>query len=92
MGICPRCGSWVDEGEPYCPECCYDGSEDSNYPNVIEVNGFEYDISDVEDALEELGYDLEDFENGLVDKDELEELLDTQFLMALKHEWMLFVS
>lgn len=28
MAICPRCGSWVDEGESYCPSCGYDGSDD----------------------------------------------------------------
>lgn len=78
MGICPRCGSWIDEGEPYCPECCYDGSG-SNSPfgsDVVEINGTEYDMSDVEDALDELGYDLDDLEEGLVDEDELEEILD----------------
>lgn len=83
MGICPRCGSWVDEGEPYCPECCHGGG--SGYhsvrlrhtgDNLMEVNGSLYDIDDVEDALEELGYDMDDFESGLVDEDELEELLD----------------
>ena len=26
--ICPRCGSWIDAGEPYCPDCGYDGSDD----------------------------------------------------------------
>ena len=28
--ICPRCGSWIDEGEPYCPDCGYDGSDDDD--------------------------------------------------------------
>ena len=80
MGICPRCGSWVDEGEPYCPECCYGGNKRSEVENTrdgfINVNGYLYDADDVEDALEELGYDLDDFESGSVDEDELEELLD----------------
>lgn len=83
MGICQRCGSWVDEGEPYCPECCYDGSDSnarsvqtSQGREVIEVNGFDYDLEDVEDALDNLGYDLDDFERGLVDEDELEEELE----------------
>ena len=79
MGICPRCGSWVDEGEPYCPECCYDGSGSSSIYNnseMIEINGIEYPIEDVEDALDEMGYDMDDFESGLVDEDELEEILD----------------
>lgn len=83
MGICPRCGSWVDEGEPYCPECCYGGSNGHKAEDVkrtrddfIHVNGYLYDADDVEDALDELGYDMDDFESGLVDEDELEELLD----------------
>lgn len=28
--ICPRCGPWIDEGEPYCPNCGYDGSDDED--------------------------------------------------------------
>ncbi len=28
--ICPRCGSWIDLGEPCCPECGYDGSDDDD--------------------------------------------------------------
>ena len=53
MGICPRCGSWVDEGEPYCSDCSYVfGSSDSqDNADMIEMNGFEYDIGDVEEAL-----------------------------------------
>lgn len=82
MGICPRCGSWVDEGEPYCPECCYDGSDEgtnleiSENLGVVTINGSEYDIDDVEEALEELGYDLDDLKLGLVDEYELEEILE----------------
>ena len=26
--ICPRCGSWIDEGEPYCPGCSWDGDDE----------------------------------------------------------------
>lgn len=60
MGICPRCGSWVDEGEPYCPECCYDGNSSrfdspSSLPDVIEINCHDYDREDVEEALDILG-------------------------------------
>ncbi|MDO5860171.1 zinc-ribbon domain-containing protein [Methanobrevibacter sp.] len=22
--VCPVCGSWVEEGEEYCPNCGYD--------------------------------------------------------------------
>ena len=83
MGICPRCGSWVDEGEPYCPDCCYDSSEstgrtreDIHGEKVIEVNGTEYNAQDVEDALYEMDCDLSDLENGYVDEDELERILE----------------
>lgn len=83
MGICPRCGSWVDEGEPYCPDCCYDSSATTGKTrinihgeNVIEVNGTEYDAEDVEDALSEMGCDLSDLEDGNVDEDELEMILE----------------
>lgn len=85
MGICPRCGSWVDEGEPYCPDCCYDGSESGSTSKtrvnihgekVIEVNGTEYDAGDVEEALSEMGYDLSNLEDGSVDEDELEDILE----------------
>lgn len=72
MGICPRCGSWVDEGEPYCPECGYDGNDDSD---VIEVNGTDYDVNDVEDALNQMGHDLDDLKCGFVDEYKLEEIL-----------------
>lgn len=80
MGICPRCGSWVDEGEPYCPDCCYGAGPSSAgdivaQPDRIEVNGFDYDRRDVERALEELGYDFDDFEAGDVDEYELERKL-----------------
>lgn len=81
MGICPRCGSWIDAGEPYCPDCSYiinDSSSDEEFSDdgVISINGFEYDVDDVVDALDELGYDLDDLKSGLVDEDELEEILD----------------
>lgn len=80
MGICPRCGSWVDEGEPYCPECCYDGDDGNGISdtdsNKIVINGYEYDIEDVEDALDAMGHDLDDLKMGFVDEYELEEILD----------------
>ena len=83
MGICPRCGSWFDEGEPYCPECCYGGSGSNSrirvnihLEKVIEVNGCEYYAEDVEDALSEMGYDLSDLEDGNVDEYELERILE----------------
>ncbi len=79
MGICPRCGSWVDEGEPYCPECCYDGSGETDDVNsdsdMITVNGYDYKKRDVEYALDELRYDFDDLKSGFVDEDELEEIL-----------------
>lgn len=77
MGICPQCGSFVDEGEPYCPYCSYyPSSTDSDEDNLIEIDGREYDRDKVEDALRDNGYDLDDLENGLIDEDELEEILD----------------
>ncbi|MBQ2653406.1 MAG: hypothetical protein IJF83_07615 [Methanobrevibacter sp.] len=80
MGICPRCGSWVDEGEPYCSDCSYvfDSSDSGDIydSNVVRINGFEYDINDVEEALYRLGYDLDDLQHGFVDEDELEEILE----------------
>ena len=72
MGICPRCGSWVDAGEPYCPDCCYDGSGGTDKVNSV----YDSDKRDVEDALDELGYDFDDLESGFVDEDELEEILE----------------
>jgi uncharacterized protein YpuA (DUF1002 family) len=82
MGICPRCGSWVDEGEPYCPECLYDSSSTRSETisfgirfEEISVNGHDYRRDDVEEALDILGYDMDDFDRGLVDEDELEEVL-----------------
>lgn len=83
MGICPRCGSWVDEGEPYCSDCSYvfessqSGCGESSYgSDFVTINGRDYGLSDVEDALDEMGYDFDDFERGLVDEDELEVILN----------------
>ncbi len=80
IGICPRCGSWVDAGEPYCPECCYDGSNGTDNADdnsdMVTINGYDYDKKDVEDALDELGYDFDDLKSGFVDEDELEEILE----------------
>ena len=28
--ICPRCGSFIDAGEPCCPKCGYDDSDDED--------------------------------------------------------------
>ncbi|WP_405295614.1 hypothetical protein [Methanobrevibacter sp.] len=76
MGICPQCGSFVDEGEPYCPYCSYypsSTSEDDD--NSIEIGGKSYDRDEVEDALRENGYDLDDLKRDLIDEDELEDIL-----------------
>ena len=43
MGICHRFDFWVDEGEPYCPEFCYDGTDNVNSvhgSDMFTVNGF----------------------------------------------------
>ena len=74
MGICPRCGSWVDEGEPYCPECCYMGESDEE--DVITIDGRDYDVDDVERVLRDYGYTLNDLENDLIDDEDMEDILD----------------
>lgn len=70
MGICPSCGSFIDPGEPYCPECGYieDSSDERDYS--------QFDDDELEYALNERGYDLDDLEDGVIDEDELEEILD----------------
>lgn len=47
-------------------------------PDVITINGTEYCRDEVEDALWEMGYDLDDLKLGCVDEDELEELLNDE--------------
>ena len=57
MGICHRFDFWVDEGEPYCPEFCYDGTDNVNSvhgSDMFAVNGFGHDKRNVEDELEEI--------------------------------------
>lgn len=84
MGICPRCGSFVDEGEPYCPDCSYIfGSGFDSLDNQIEVGdnlvaigGYEFDRDEVEDVLFQMGYDMNDLELGMIDDDDLEEIID----------------
>lgn len=71
MGICPRCGSWVDEGEPYCPECCYMGGDDT-----VTIDGREYDADDVERVLRDYGYNLNDLEWGRIGDEDMERILD----------------
>ena len=74
MGICPRCGSWVDEGEPYCPECCYMGG--SGYDDVVVIDGREYDVCDVERVLDDFNYTLDDLERNLIDNDDLDDIIE----------------
>ena len=79
MGICPACGSFINPGEPYCPDCGYiDGSDDdiSYDSDTITIDGDEYDLSDVEDVLRVYGYELRDLEDGLIDGDDMELILD----------------
>jgi hypothetical protein len=71
MGICPRCGAWVDEGEPYCPECCYMGEDDT-----VTIDGRDYDASDVERVLRDYCYNLEDLEYGRIDDEDMEEIIE----------------
>ena len=34
--ICPKCGTWIDAGEPYCPGCMWDGSDDEEEDDYFE--------------------------------------------------------
>ncbi|WP_298500805.1 hypothetical protein [uncultured Methanobrevibacter sp.] len=68
MGICPRCGSFVDEGEPYCSDCSYVFSSSQD--------DLDHDRDRLEEVLGDWGYDMYDFENDLIDPDDLEEILD----------------
>ena len=72
MGICPRCGSWVDEGEPYCPECCYMGEDDE----TVTIDGRDYNAAEVERVLENYCYTLEDLEYDRIDDEDLENIID----------------
>ena len=79
MGICPAYGSFIDAGEPYCPDCGYiDGSDgDTSYDSkTITMDGEEYDLSDVEDVLNVYGNDLGDLKDGLIDGDDMEIILE----------------
>lgn len=71
MGICPRCGSWVDEGEPYCPECGYMGGDET-----VTIRGREYDADDVVMVLRDYGYDLNDLEWGRIGDVDMQRILD----------------
>lgn len=76
MGICPRCGSWVDEGEPYCPECCYMGEDGGEDDKTVTIDGRDYDVSEVKRVLENYCYTLEDLEYGRIDDEDLENIID----------------
>ena len=81
MGICPVCGTFIDPGEPYCHDCGHIVSENSSSPisinnDSITIDGIDYDIDELEEALEEWGYDLDDLESGSIDDDELEKILE----------------
>ena len=69
--ICPRCGSFMDAGEPYCPDCGYEGEDET-----VSVSCDEYDRDELEEALREFGYDLDDLDAGLIDEDLLKGLLE----------------
>lgn len=76
MGICPRCGSWVDEGEPYCPECCYMGGDEDEKDETVTIDGRQYDAVEVERVLENYCYTLEDLEYVRIDDEDLENIID----------------
>ena len=66
MGICPRCGSWVDEGEED------DGEDDK----TVTIDGRDYDADEVKRVLENYCYTLEDLEYGRIDDEDLENIID----------------
>lgn len=68
--ICPRCGSFIDAGEPYCRECGYDGEDD-----LVEIDYDKYDTDELEEALRKYGYSIEELDAGLIDEDVLMEIL-----------------
>jgi RNA polymerase subunit RPABC4/transcription elongation factor Spt4 len=77
MGICPRCGSFVDEGEPYCPYCSYmPGNDSDDEAEMIVIDGNEYRRSDVEDVLRDYAYDFYDLDNDLIDEEDWEDILE----------------
>ena len=76
MGICPRCGSWVDEGEPYCPECCYMGEDEEYGDDTVTIDGRDYNAAEVERVLENYCYTLEDLEYDRIDDEDLENIID----------------
>ena len=76
MGICPRCGSFVDEGEPYCPYCSYIyGDNPDDDEEMIRIDWVDYKKSDVEEVLRDYGYDLDDWRCENIDEEDLEDIL-----------------
>lgn len=75
MGICPVCGSYIDPGDPYCSDCGYipQGSSSTAGGNL---DFSDFDEDELEEALESRGYDMDDFENDLVDEIDLEEIYE----------------
>lgn len=77
MGICPQCGSFVDEGDPYCPDCSYIfGDFECDDEEMIKIGSDEYSRVDVEDVLSDYGYDLCDLEDGEIDEEDFEDIVE----------------
>lgn len=76
MGICPVCGTFIDPGEPYCPDCGYIVGSDCDDMDTITIDSSEYYVDDVEEVLRRYGYDLDDLRLDLIDDDDLEDILD----------------
>ena len=63
MGICPRCGSWIDAGEPYCPDCSYI-INDSSSDEGSDDSDDSFDFGDEGGDFDDLGGDFEATEEG----------------------------
>lgn len=76
MGICPICGSYIDSGEPYCPDCGFVGVSSNAEENREELDFSIFDEDDLIEVLEEHGYDLDDLERDLIPDWEVKEIYE----------------
>ena len=71
MSLCPLCGSFIDPGEPCCPDCGFIAG-----PAQDSTTDDEIDLDRIEEVLNDFGYDLTDLRSGGIDGDDLEDILD----------------